>query len=150
MTTCHVSRRKHIMHSNKNRTPSLAKHNANRAFTSWRAKRASLLSCQLSSRYILFIYLYIYIFIYFLASEASLSLVMSIELEIYYIYIFIYLLASEASLSLVMSIEIEIYFIYIFIYLYIYIFIYLYAYVSTCHMDLRQNEKTDQQNDDAR
>ncbi len=33
-------------------------------YTSWRAKRASLLSCQLSSRYIIFIYLYIYIFIY--------------------------------------------------------------------------------------
>ena len=47
-----------------------------------------------------------------LASEASLSLVMSIELEIYFIYIFIYLLASEASLSLIMSIELEIYFIY--------------------------------------
>ena len=83
----------------KGRTPSLAKHNANRAFTS------------------------IYIFIYL------------------YIYIFIYLLASEASLSLVMSIELEIYFIYIFIYLYIYV---------RQHMDLRQNRKTNQQNDDVR
>ena len=28
--------------------------------------------------------------------------------------------------------------------------IYIYTYVSTCHMDLRQNGKTDRQNDDAR
>ena len=52
----------------------------------WRAKRASSLSCQLSSRYIIFVYLYIYI----------------------------------------------------------------YTCVSTCHVDLRQNRKTNRQNDDAR
>ena len=46
----------------KDRTPSLAKYNANRAITSS---------------------ICIYIYIYLLASEASLSLVMSIELEIY-------------------------------------------------------------------
>ena len=117
-------------------------------YINWRAKRASLLSCQLSSRYILFIYLYIYIFIYlYIYIFIYLCIYIFIYLYIYifiylyiyifiylYIYIFIYLyiyifiyLASEASLSLVMSIELEIYYIYIFIYLYIYI----YTYVST-------------------
>ena len=52
-------------------------------------------------------------------------------------------MASEASLSLVMSVELDIYFIYIFIYLYIYIFIYLYIYIRTSALVIWIYDKTE-------